>query len=265
MSSWAPGPADHLLHGESGETRLGSQLRRTSKHRCGGGTHLIGGLQAQRDAADIRLVRDVRRQNLDRHRKADEFRRGCCRFRRSCDSSRYHRDAVGCQDALGFGFGKYLATGFEHTRDDLCGSMYIRRFALGQSGRRLEQLILVASIGNELEKSPHGFFRGRVVGNPRAVEDAACFGDRILAEPAAQYGFGQTAHDWGACVGDFCARDNRRRGMDEEDRIAVRLVAECTQRFDVALDGCVADDVERIASRPGSGQALVETGEGSGR
>ena len=98
----------HLLHQEAGKPRLGPRLADPFEHVVRRGTHPVGTGQVQRHAAQVGLVGDVRRADLDRHRTAD-LGGGACRGlgiadatgtrRRNAVGIEHHGDLVGVEPA----------------------------------------------------------------------------------------------------------------------------------------------------------------------
>ena len=95
------GPAGHRLHREAQHLGLRLLARHALAHADGRGAHFVHRREAERHAADVRLVDDLRRQDLERHRKAD-LRGGEHRLLGVARAARvHHRDAVGLQQRLG--------------------------------------------------------------------------------------------------------------------------------------------------------------------
>ena len=194
---------------------------------------------------------DVGRQDLQRDRIAEPGGRRDGRGRGGLDGDGLDdRNAVGLQDPLGLAFVEHLASFAERRIDDRAGH---GKLGLGvAAGRwRFKQQRLVAAVGAEQGKGPHRLLGSRIVGGAGGLEDVARLGDGACAEPAGHDPAGGPANDRRAGAGDVFAAHDRGRCVQEQDRSVVAIGQHRFQRVDVALHRGVADDVDRVAVRPG--------------
>jgi hypothetical protein len=102
ISSWAPRVVGHRLHREALDARVGPRRAHVLEHGPGRVAHLLGIGESEHDPADVRLVRDVGREDLQRDRTAE----GCGRMRRLVgaprDGGRHDRNAIRVQHLLRF-------------------------------------------------------------------------------------------------------------------------------------------------------------------
>ena len=125
---------------------------------------------------------------------------------------------------------------------------------------RFEQHLLVAPILHPLQEGRRGLLRRFIGGYARIDEYLPRPHDRVSAKPARKHRRSPIAQQRCASERDRRAVHDGSGRMDEQQRIDLRIRSEDLEGFDVARRGCVADDVDRIAMRPGRRQHAIERG-----
>ena len=130
-SSWARGRCTISSTVKPSIAAPGTLPPHRRQHLAGGGLHRLGGGEIEPDAADVRLVGDLRRQDLQRDGKADP----------ACDAGGLagvggdlgpdRRNAIGLEHRLGFRLGQDRAAGGEHLADHGAGAIGGPRLAAG--------------------------------------------------------------------------------------------------------------------------------------
>jgi hypothetical protein len=262
----SPAPAHHLLDGEAGEPRLRHPLADMDEHLASRVLHRLGRVEVEADAADIRLVRDVGRENLERDRRADLLRRPPRPGGIRGGPGEHRRDAIGDEHRLRLRLGEHAPLLRQHGLDHCPRRLAVGRRQVGLGRRRLEQEVLVAAVGDELHEGAHRLVR-RLVGRDAVLgEETAGFERRRLAEPAGEGGHAVARPevlDHG--LGRVEAVGDCRRAVHDEDRVGVAVEEHGAERLAVALAGSVADEVDRVRPRPGRRQHRIERGHGLGR
>jgi hypothetical protein len=105
-------PANHGLDREAAEPRCRPERADPRQHLLDRHAHRVVVAQAEDDAAHIRLVADVRRQDLQGHGITGAPCRLDCGARGGVDRHRgHHRNAVRLQDRLRFQLIEHLPAG----------------------------------------------------------------------------------------------------------------------------------------------------------
>ena len=252
----------HALHSKSLHPCLRQLLLYPRQH--GGCGMAQGGLigQVQGDTAHVRLMRNVIRQNLQHHRKAQ------CRgglgggVSRGCDALRgHHRDTAGLQHGLRLGLAQQGATGGQRGLHNLPDAGAVRALIGQHGGWRLRQLELVVAVAQQHGESAHRLL-GRVkASNTGVLKGLACLRDGGITQPATHQPrrhVGVVLRQRHQGLGNVSAWHDGGGGVDEQQRPGVGVVIENAQRLLVARHRGVANDVHRVAVRPVGGQHGIE-------
>ena len=255
----------HLLHGEAFDARVGLAFAHAHQHGLRGGAHVAFVVQVQHHAADVGLVRDVFRKNLEHHRKADARRLGRCRVGIGWHRARgHHGDVVRLAHRLGFGLGQHVAAAGQHALHQGAHARHVGGAAVVQlrGGRRLAQLGAVARVALQHADGHHGLLRQVVAGDAGIHEETPRLGHRRAADPGAdqrQWLLPSRSDDRNHGARNVGRRHDGGGRVDEQQRAGIgRVLAERLQRVDVALGRRVANDVHRVAVRPVGGQHLIK-------
>jgi hypothetical protein len=143
-------------------------------------------LQVERNAADIGLVDNIGRQDLERDRKADFAGDPHGIVDRSHGTGFHDRDSIGGQHRFRLRLGQHASADGKHvfykrarrgTVFDECG---------GNRCGHLHQQFLVAAVAHHLHEAPHGLLRRLVSGNAGVRKAMARRRESITAEPACE-------------------------------------------------------------------------------
>ena len=260
LGKWSP---DHLLHAKPVDHRLGCGDRDPDKHvHC---RYNDGGAadEIELNAADVSLVGDLARQNLDRDRAADGIGRppGVCG--RRCSPGFNDGNVVGGEHCLGFGLGHNRAAVGEHSQDRPSGFVPSSRLCDPPGLRRFIEGLLVPRVLRELQECADRVFRGFVVWQAGLGEELARGGCGRLAHPARE----------DRLLRISCARLDDRRGRLEvvsnagravhhQNGVTGRALGQDAEGLVVPLCVRVSEYVDGIAVRPGGGKRMVERPEG---
>jgi hypothetical protein len=260
-------PADHRLHREAVEVGLRRYLRDARTHGQCRHPNLDSVRQIERDSADIGLVRDVRRQDLQRHRKADRGRGDRRLVRVGHGMGLRHRDAVGGKEPFRFGLGEPLPAARERALDHGTRGRAIRNELLGHRGRRLHQRPLAVAVADQVHEGEHRLPRRLVHRQAIALEQAAGLVDgSAAADPAGDQRLVRPAlRRFDHRLGGIGAGSDAGRAVQHQDRVDARILEQDAQGIAVALARRVPDDVDRIAAAPGGGQRRAQALERRGR
>ena len=264
-----PRPAHHALHGEAGDLGTGLVQHHARQHGRGSSAQAGVVLDVQGHAADVALVRDLWRQDLQRHRVAQAARRRhgfMCR--RRCHQRGDDGDAAGLQHGLGLGLGQPFAPGGQHSGHHVAHLLQVghRRRASGRWG--FEQQRLVVTVVAQHGERPHGFFGRVVAGDAGVLKRRARGAHRRVTHPAGQQalqlgGFGLYQGQQGA--GDVGAGHDGGGGVHEQHRARGGVVQQRFQCRHITCCRRVTDDVHRVGARPSRRQHRVQRLQRGGR
>ena len=236
----------HLLHGKPSDLRQRLRLAYAHQHVSDCLTQAVLITQIQANAAYVGFVADIGRQDLQCHGKAHVARcRKCFVFGGSHSHCAHHRNTVRRQHGFGFKLVKHVAAFSQRFFYDRsrCGQVW--RPVLADSGN-LQQQILVCAVSCQHGKGANRLFRCGVIGHTRCFKDVPRLGHRRVAQPAGHHAAWRLLRNGRARAGNVVASHDSRRCVHEEHRAAVRVSEQRFQRLGVALDRCVADDVNRV-------------------
>ena len=251
---------------ETVDVRAGLRLAHPLQHSLRRQPHLLRTGQVERDSADLGLVRNVRRQDLQRHRIAHLRGRGdCCDRRRSSRTRGDGLYPVGRQQGFGLGFGHQCATARQCGVDQRLRASPVRRQACGGSRWSLHQLLLVTPVGQAHRKGANRLLGCLKAGDPCVLKSLARLRDRCPAKPASKQARRRLRSKGQQGARYVGAGDDRRRRMDEQHGPCRRILVDRFQCLDIALGRGVADDVDRIRVRPVGWQYRIELRDGRHR
>ena len=253
-----PGTFRHGLHGEAEYLRLRQQPHHLPAHFHGRQPELFGRSQVQRHAADVGLVDDLGRHDLQGHGVTDAVGRGDRLLDVAGPDGLHRGDAVGPQQRLGLRITEPLAAFLQRLLEQRLGQLPVRREVLQHGCGKLLQRLLVACIGRQLQPRRRRAFRCVVAGNAGAGAVPPRQRHRRTTQPAGQHRLGcrLDQRQTGRC--NPVGRNNRRGGMDKQHTVDLGRCQQDPQAVRITVDRSVADDVDRVAMRPGGRQALVE-------
>ena len=231
--------------------------------------HRVFAADIEPHAADVGFVDDIAREDLDDdvvalcENRSGSLGRG---VGIAGEHGRQDRDAIGFEYARYFDGIEPRAPVSERVRDDAARCFGVRAESVGQTWRRLHQKTPGVLIADKMHDAAHGFRFGRVSWNIRRSQDVRAIGaaadpgrkDRFRLDPLASL----RGRDAGYRFCDLKRRRNRSLHVEDENRVVQRIGEQRLQRRGISLRIGIADDVDRIRSRPGGRQDTVETGEG---
>ena len=253
------GPVHHRLDGHALEVlgalllghRVADELVRVA--------HGVGVLEVELDTADVGLVRDRVRVQLDDDRVADPVG---CRDRlvdRRRDERLGDRDPVRRQELLRLVLGEERPSLGPGGPDDRLGLRPVDRVLLvGRERRRLVDLLQVARQAPGEVEGPDRAIRVLERRDPGLAEDLGALQHVLAAHPGGEH---RLAVDPGER--DELARRRRRvghrlRGEDHEEAVAPLVARRDLEGLGIPFRRRVADDVDRVVVAPGSRQEAVE-------
>ena len=260
---------DHRLHGEAFEPRLGAKLGCALPHPLGGPSGLLRRVQPEPDAAHIRFVRDIVREDLDHNgRRLLEKDRGDVfdLLRRGGHPGGDRRNAKGRQHRLGFWFAQERASSARGSAHDgacrFVGDPQSFRF----QGRRVHQCLLSLGVLPEIEEAFDRVGRRFISGDAGLPELAPSFRYGFLAEPVGQdrrQTLRRRRPNDGIDNGlrRVARRGKRGRTIHDENGVGRAVCKNDVHRCGVTVGRGIADDVDRISSRPVRGKHRVELGD----
>lgn len=261
-----PGPEDHRLNHETLDAGVGQGRRHPLRHCRSGRGRLLPAQHIESDPAHVGLVRDVVRHDLDR---AAAARPGCLQeplgspadlVRVGSEQRFRNRNLIGREHPLGLRLGQERATGADRTGDDrACGSDVRREFAR-YIRRRPHQFLLGPGMTDHMAETAHRPAGCRECRNAGLLEPPSRQPDGILPEPARQHRLGRLVglHGFDHRLGDRVGRLQSGRAVHHQDRVVAGVIEHDVQRRPVAGLSGIADDVDRIVSRPCRRQGGVE-------
>ncbi len=255
----------HFLDDEAVESRLGPCRLYPRRHRRRRAPHSFRRREAERDAADIALMRDVGRINLERDRSLDRGRDGRGIVRVLRDPGRNEWNAVGREQRRYFLRLKPLAPGAERAGQERGGAGPVVRHSLGVRRHGLQQQILIAPVIDAIHETADRRVGRIVAGDMRIGEQLARGRRGIIADPVGEDVTSGKAQPFsGHRVDNGAGRVDRRlhRGwtIDHEDGVDIAVLEHCLQRGSIARRVGVADHVDWIAVTPGAGKTSIELG-----
>ncbi len=253
---------DHALDRQAVDPSLGPTRLDIGQHGARGFVHGPGIGQAEHHAADVGLVGDVGRDDLERDRLAELGGRARRLVGRLHDHRLDHRHAVAGEDALGLDVAQPFAALGQRGREDRPGQAGIGREALRDRGRHLAQDRLVAPVADQMHERPHRL-GGRLVARHALLgELGARRGRAAIAQPAGQDRPLVLLGSRDGRQGRLAAVGDRGRAVHDQDRIVGRIGQDRIEGPLVARAGRIADQIDRIRAAPELGQDLVELGQG---
>ena len=238
----------HGLHREALDTRSRQRLADPRQHRLGRQLHRLRAVEVEHHTADVGLVRDVFRQDLQRHRETHRLcatgRGRALRLDRAC---RHGVDPVGGEHGFRLRLGHHRAAAGQHLLHQGARSGGIGTEPGVCHRRRLHQLRLVAPVRHTEGKGPHRLLRRLVTRDAGVLEHLARLRHGGLAEPAADQARWRPGCEREQCARDLGAGDDCCRCVDEQHRARGGVVVQRLQGLHITLHRCVADDVHRVA------------------
>ena len=199
--------ADHRLDGHSQEMAGSGALAHRRLDRSIGVAHGFGAGEVELNAADVGLVRDRLRVELEYHRIADRLGRRDRGLRIRGDSGCDGRHAVSVEKLLRLRLGQHRPPGAAGCRADRLGAGAVT-VVLGEGRGLVEAAEVVGQPPHRVEDASGGVGIGEGR-DSRLVEDRLARGDVGAAHPARQDGFaldpakGRSAS--AVCVGSVIA------------------------------------------------------------
>ena len=257
-------PRNHLFDDEREVAGLGHGLADSGEHLFGRMAYGPRARQPQRHAADIGLVDDVGRLDLERDRRSDRVGDALGFVGGSCRRGSRGRDAIGRKHLLALDAVQPLPARAERALDDpprlgrvACERRRDRR-------RRRRECILCASVADEMHERAHAALGRRVAWNAPVLERLAPGLDRTAAEPDRDERLAGWPRRRRNASSDFGARRDGRRTIEHQSGIDVRVGEHRLDGGRIPLRPGVADDVDGIAARPGLRHTRVERRQGRG-
>ena len=212
--------ARHGLHGDAVDAGLRLEPGDGLDHLGIGIAHAGGVQDVEGDAVHIRLVADVGRVDLQRHRKT-QLRGDHHRLVGAAGQNGLRdRNVKRRQQRLGLHLGQHLAAFGEHVFDDQSRAFNVGFGQRGQRRRGLLQQLLVLVERGDVAKCADRRFRCAKGWNRRVAQNAATCHDRCVAHPARQQWLAHVALDLGQRlrhvrgVDVFLGRVNRQHAVD---------------------------------------------------
>ena len=254
--------ARHLLYREARLRYIRVGLGDAREDSLGGGDNRVRRIQVEHHAAHVGLVADAVGEHLQRHRETHPLRGRAGTLRIGGDVGLNHRDRVGREDRLGLGLAEHLATAGQRTLYHQPRGRGRRLEILRRRRRGLGQQLLVAPVANQMHvRADRALGRavGRDVGRGK---ETARLGHGHLAHPVGQHVLAVLAlhllegveHRLRA----LGARGDRGRRVHHQHRVEFLRLQQDLQRGAVTAARGVADDVHRVAARPGRRQHRIE-------
>ena len=150
-------PPDPWLNRDALELGVGPEGLDVREHLPRHSLDILGGFEVQPHAADVRFVRDVRRQDFHHQGRiaAQQFGRGLSSLlRRRGDAGRHGWDAVGFEHGLGFRLGHELPAFLEDEPDVRLHRIVVEVHLGGKRRRRLHEFGLSGAVTGELNDAP---------------------------------------------------------------------------------------------------------------
>ena len=254
---------DHRMNGDAVETSLRHHLRNMGEHSTGCRGDGLRAVETEHDAADIRLMADIGRLDLDDAGAVGGDQRRCDgrrRLRRRGVTDGGDRNAIGLEERHDVGRFEPFRAARERLPQDAARRAGVRREIDRQGRRRGHERVAILAPAHEMHEAAHR--ARRVIGNAGRFEDAARF--LAGAEPGGEDGLlkrgrGTIFFDR---VGDGCggllALRQRRRAMHHHDGVVALIFEQCRQSIAIARRIGVADDVDGIGMRPCRRQERIE-------
>ena len=211
------------------------------------------------DAADIGFVRDLRRQNLHRHREAERFG-GNNRLGGGIDlEGCVGRNVEGLEHGLRFGVRQHLAPVVERRLYDHARALDVRGIGVIERAGDFAGHRLVEVMTRQEEEGLDRLFRRVEIRNARLEEEIAGFGDRGVAHPAGQNRLAVVlGHGLGDGLGDAGGIGHGLRRQHDQDAVVMLVLDRLGNGRGIFVRTGIAEHVERIAVRPRGGEDLVE-------
>ena len=261
------GASHHRLNQEPVEARVGTRRRDAREHCRGFLPGPVGVPEIECHPADIALVGDVGRADLERHREPD-FRRDRGRLLRiSGLAIGQHRETVGREDGARLLRVEPGFPGDERGRDRASRPVEIGLEIVGARRRRFHQQLLVAPMAHPLHEAGNRLV-GRVVGRETGSgEELPRSPRRVLAEPRGNHvAAAQHRRVESVRGGDHRARrllgpGQCGRAVQHQHGVDPGVADQRGECVCVAPSRCVADDVDRVPMAPGRGQDRTQRGD----
>ena len=230
---------------------------------------LFGALQPQPHAADVGLVRDVVGQDLD-HAGAVFARSsaapGADLVGIARDLGRHRRECRRRRAAPWPRLPTAPSARRRSHRAIVCACrLACRAQVLGQRRRRAHQLFLRARIAHELHEAVDRLGGRREAARCPWRQTAARLAARLVAEPVRNHGLRparrrlvRSLSAVTTSCGNRRAGGERRRAVHHQDGVGAIVVEQHLQRARISRRVGIADDVDRIAVRPGRRQHGIE-------
>ncbi len=189
---------DHLLHGHADDVGVGTLFLRAAGDLLEGLPNPLVGADVQHNAADVGLVRDLRRMDLQHDRIAEVMGDFDRLVGRASRLRLRHRNLIRLQERLRDVFRENLAAFGENRVENAPQPLAIERELQRQVFRGFVQDFEVAGVGNQVHERADRLF-GRVVGRDSGVvEYLDALGHHAAAHPSGQHGLvgmaGRLAH-----------------------------------------------------------------------
>ncbi len=235
-------PLAHLLHVSATDPGFRHAAGRSEHHQVEGVPDLLGRGQVEPHTADVRLVDDVRRDDLHHHRIADLIGSLDGLARRFAETAVRNGEVVGPQDFLAFHFTDLIELHSSVPPDHPFDSASID----GETGYDPGRSVAPGSVVRHPPECPDGPLRGWIARDVQRRQNAPRLFHSVTTHERrhkrflAVMGCGQPIrqlHRPGHVLG--------RR--DQQDRIAEITGLDRLERGHVAVRIRVADDIDRIA------------------
>ena len=166
-------PDDHRLDDHAGNAGFGFRRPRAGNDVGRGRPHRRFRGEAEAHPADVRLVDDVRRLDLDDHRSSGAEKRprgGAGLLGVARQHRRHHRDRIGGQHRRGGDRIEPAAPVAQRLLDRLPRRRGVGHEMLGQARRRRHQRVAGFGIAHNMHEPAHRVGLGRIMGNLRRNE-----------------------------------------------------------------------------------------------
>ena len=264
ISSWRARLAHHGLHREALDARLRLGAPDLVQHLARRRLDLGRALQLQAHAADVGLVRDVLRKDLQDAglvglEQARRFLAGRVRIRRH--GGGHDRNAVGGQQGFGIDLGQDEVASRPGAGDDRArGRAFGVIPSASAGGARISSSCArvcrtscmkpsTAAVGVSKEASPAALSCRRAA--PAAPSPIQLVSTGLRVPCAASYHFLDGARDGVACA-ESC------RAIENENGVRAAIREQRAEGCRVPIRSRVSDDVDRVGARPGGRQDGIQ-------
>ena len=215
--------------------------------------------ERQRDAADIRFVGDVGRQDFQGRRVAEFVCDPGSLGGRWRDPRFDHRYAIGREQRLRLDLTQPFTTGRKRRFDQPPRGRKIVPGHGGTGRRNFHQQALIAVMPDMQHEGAHGACR-RVIGRNSTGHEG--FSRRLcplVAEPVGENGLAACRRRFDNGLSRREIVDDGSRTVHHQQRIDTGIFEHRCHRMRIARGVGIADDVDRIGTTPGARQHLVES------